>query len=82
MIVTPRGLMQVVTGGLPKSSSYLLLGSAVEGEQLVLIDDAATEDAAEEKAELFLEEHPDGGVLIVRHVSACYRLPLFPETKH
>jgi len=69
-------------GGLPNGSSYLLLGSKEEGGALMLIDDAKSFEDAAEKATLFLQEHPEGGVLINKHLAACYRLPLFPVITH
>lgn len=63
-------------------NSYLLLGSAEEGGELVLLDDAKSFEEAEKKAELFLEDNPDGGILITKYEAACYRIPLFPETQH
>jgi hypothetical protein len=81
-VTIARGQMQVVEGGLPDGSSYLLLGSDVEGGALVLIDDAKSLKEAQEKAEHFLEEHPDGGILVTKHICACYRVPLFPERQH
>ena len=77
-----RGQMQVVEGGLPHGTEYLLLGADEEGGKLVLLDDAKSMEEAEAKAELFLEQYPDGGIIITRPVSACYRTPLFEPRKH
>lgn len=74
-----RGQMKVVEGGMP---SYLLLGAAEEGGDLQLLDDAKSFDEAQQKAEMFLDEHPDGGILITKHCAACYRTPLAKEPTH
>lgn len=74
--------MQMMEGGLPDNHSYLLLGSPEEGGYLVIVDDAASLKEAKEKAQDYLDEHAEGGVLIVKHVAACYRLPVFPEIQH
>lgn len=75
----PRGKVEFFDGGLPGRSQYLLLGSADEGGELQVIDDAATFEEAKAKAEMFLLEHSGGGVLIEKHMCAVYRLPVFDQ---
>lgn len=74
-----RGKVEFFEGGLPEGSAFLLLGSAEEGGELHVIDDARTFSEAKEKAEMFLDEHPNGGILIEKHMCAVYRLPIFGQ---
>lgn len=74
-----RGKVEFFEGGLPQDSEFLLLGSAEEGGELQVIDDARTFAEARTKAEMFLADHPNGGILIEKHMCAVYRLPLFNQ---
>lgn len=78
----PRGGVEYFEGALSHGAEYLLLGSSEEGGRLQVLDDARTFAEAKEKAALFLEDHPQGGVLILRHLVAAYRLPVFEKTAH
>lgn len=78
-MVVARGDVEFFEGGLPTGSQFLLLGSSEEGGVLHIIDEARTFTEAKEKAALFLEDHPCGGVLVTKHLVAVYRLPIFPK---
>lgn len=73
----PRGGVEYFEGALSHGAEYLLLGASEEGGKLQVLDDAKTFSEAKEKAALFLEEHPQGGVLIEKHLCAVYRVPIF-----
>ncbi len=74
-----RGKVEFFEQGLPAGSEFLLLGSAEEGGELQVIDDARTFAEAKTKAEMFLQDHPNGGILIEKHMCAVYRLPVFDK---
>ena len=73
-----RGKVEFFEQGFPSGSEFLLLGSSEEGGELHLLDDAHTFSEARTKAELFLDEHPNGGVIVTKCMVAAYRLPVFP----
>lgn len=75
--MTNRGKTEYFEGSAKAGSDYLLLGSDEEGGILVVIDDARTFHEAKEKSDLFLEDHPSGGIIIVKQMCACYRLPIY-----
>lgn len=79
--VPPRGIVEYFEGALHSGGQYLLLGCSEEGGKLHVVDDAGTFEDAKTKAELFLEDHPCGGVLIERHMCAVYRTPQFTNSK-
>ena len=77
MTQIPLGSPQFFEGSMHTGSDFLLLGSHEEGGTIYVIDDAKDFNEAKQKALLFLEDNPNGGVLIEKHLCAVYRLPLF-----
>lgn len=74
----PRGSVEFFDGAkMPHNSEFLLLASDEEGGLLQIIDDAQDFAEAKRKVAIFLEDHPNGGVIITKYMCAAYRLPIF-----